>query len=191
MAIIKCAGLDGSLRNFGITKMLYDTDTGRLGIYDMLLIETQKSQEKKVRKSSDTYERARELALGCQTYIKDCDVIFAEIPSGGKSYDAVLGFGIVIGVYAGLQQALIEVSPIETKKATVGSRTASKEEMINWATAAYPNAKWLTVKRGGVMVPVNKNEHLADAAAIVHAGIQTPAFRQAAAILGASLRQAA
>jgi hypothetical protein len=191
MALIKCAGLDGSLRNFGITKMLYDTDTGKLDIADMLLIETVKSKDKRVRASSDTYDRARSLAIGAQKFVADCDAIFAEVPTGGQSYDAVLGFGIVIGIYASLQKTIIEVSPAETKKAAVGTRTASKEEMIAWAFETYPKAKWLTTKRGGVMVPVLKNEHLADATGIVHAGILTPAFQQAAAILSASIRQAA
>jgi Holliday junction resolvasome RuvABC endonuclease subunit len=193
MAIIKVAGLDGSLRNFGISKMLFDTDSYALSVDDLILIETEKTKSKQVRASSDSFESARALAEGAQKALADCHVCFAEIPFGGKSYAAVLGFGIVIGTYAGisLKVPLIEVAPAETKKSTVGTRTASKEEMIDWAFNEYPAAPWLTVKRGGKLVPTQKNEHLADGCAVVHAGIKTPAFRQVAAILAASQAKAA
>jgi Holliday junction resolvasome RuvABC endonuclease subunit len=193
MAIIKIGGLDGAMANFGITKMLFDTDTQELTVEDLVLIHTEKSKHKQVRASSDTFDRATQLATTAHEALKDCDVLFAEIPFGGKSYDAVLGFGMVIGIYAGLslKTPLIEVAPSETKKSTVGTRTASKDEMIDWAFTTYPSAPWLTTKRGGKMVPTKANEHLADACAVVHAGIKTPAFRQVAAILATSLKQAA
>lgn len=191
MALIKVAGLDGSMRNFGIAKMLFDTNTSDLSVIDFKLIETQKTKNKQVRASSDTYNRAREIAVETQAALADCDICFAEIPFGGQSYDAVLGFGMVIGIYASLAVPLIEVAPVETKKSTVGTATASKEEMIDWAFSTYPHAPWLTVKRAGKLAPTKKNEHLADGCAVVHAGIKTPAFRQVAAILSASHKAAA
>lgn len=191
MALIKVAGLDGSMRNFGIAKMLLDTDTYSLSVIDLILIETEKTKSKQVRASSDTYNRARTIATATHEALDECSVCFAEIPFGGQSYDAVLGFGMVIGIYASLSTPLIEVAPAETKLATVGTRTASKEEMIDWAFTEYPTAPWMTTKRGGVLVPTKKNEHLADGCAIVHAGIKTPAFRQVAAILAASGAKAA
>jgi Holliday junction resolvasome RuvABC endonuclease subunit len=190
MPIIKVAGLDGSLRNFGIAKLLYDTNTGSLSVDALELIETEKTKNKQVRASSDTYNRAHEIAMAAQLCVEECDICFAEIPFGGQSYDAVLGFGITIGIYASLSLPLIEVAPIETKKATVGTKTASKQEMIEWAFETYPTAPWLTTKRGGQLVPTLKNEHLADACAIVHAGILTPAFKQAAAIIARSSQAA-
>lgn len=191
MAKIKVAGLDGSLRNFGVTILEYDTDTEALDVVGVHLIETQKSKDKKVRVSSDNLARSQELNEGVKEAIKDCVVGFAEVPSGGQSYDAVLGFGIVIGIYGGLPIPLIEVSPSETKKAAVGTRTASKEEIIDWAFTKWPDADWFTVKRGGQMVPTKKNEHVADGAAIAHAGIRTPQFRQVAAITAKSSLRAA
>ncbi|WP_276122618.1 hypothetical protein [Pararhizobium qamdonense] len=188
---IKIAGLDGSLRNFGIAKMLYDTDTGALSVDDLLLIETEKEQTKKMRASSDTFERAKKLAEQADAFTKDCVVTFAEVPFGGKSYDAVLGFGIVIGIYASLTVTPEEVAPAQTKIAAVGTRTASKEEMIHWAFNLYPDAPWLTTKRGGVMVPTQKNEHLADGCGVVHAGIKLPSFRQAIQMIAASQKLAA
>jgi Holliday junction resolvasome RuvABC endonuclease subunit len=188
---IKIAGLDGSLRNFGIAKMEYDIGSGALSVLDLKLIETEKEQTKKMRASSDTFERAKKLAAEANEFTKDCIITFAEVPFGGKSYDAVLGFGIVIGIYAGLDVVPEEVAPAQTKIAAVGTRTASKEEMIHWAFNLYPDAPWLTTKRGGVMVPTQKNEHLADGVGVVHAGIKLPSFRQAVQILAASQKAAA
>lgn len=186
MTKILVAGLDGAKANFGITRMTYDLVTGELAVDGLKLIETQKSSAKTVRVSSDNLRRCREIAEGIRDGIQGCTVAFGEVPFGGKSADAVHAFGMVIGLYASLPIPMIEVMPQETKLATVGTKTASKEEMIEWAFETYPNAPWLTTKRGGAMVPVLKNEHLADAAAIVHAGVKTPAFQQTIAILRAS-----
>jgi Holliday junction resolvasome RuvABC endonuclease subunit len=197
MAKIRIGGLDGSLRNFGIAKLDYETDTGELELVGLKLIETEKTKAKQVRASSDTYERARTLATEADAYLEDCDIIFAEIPFGGKSYDAVLGFGIVIGVYGALslKTPLIEVAPAETKKAAVGTRTASKEEMIAWAFEKFPDGPWLRHAKNGKGYskgdPTNANEHLADGCGVAFAGIKTPAFRQAAAMLATSLKKAA
>lgn len=182
MTKIIVAGLDGAKANFGITKMTYDTVTGKLDIIGLRLVETKKSTAKTVRKSSDNLARATEIAEALREELADCVMAFGEVPSGGKSADAVLSFGIVIGLYASLPVPMVEVSPAETKKATVGTSTASKEEMIEWAIETYPNAPWLLTKRNGEMVPVAKNEHLADAAAIVHAGIKLPVFKQVVAL---------
>lgn len=188
---IKIAGLDGSLRNFGIAKMLYDTETGELSVDDLLLIETAPEKTKKMRASSDTFERAKKIAEAADEFTKDCVITFAEVPFGGKSYDAVLGFGIVIGIYASLTVTPEEVAPAQTKVAAVGTRTASKEEMIAWAFDLYPDAPWLTVKRKGEIVPTAKNEHLADGCGVVHAGIKLPSFKQAVQLMRASQKFAA
>lgn len=193
MGKILVAGLDGAKKNFGITKMSLDLDTMELDISSLRLVETQPDKHKKVRASSDNLRRAQEICEVVRSEISDCTAIFAEIPSGGQSYDAVLGFGIVIGIYAYASQfvPLVEVAPNETKLATVGTRTASKEEMIAWAAETYPNAPWLTRKFKGKTELIAKNEHLADAAAIVHAGIKTPTFKQTLSILRAQAAMAA
>jgi hypothetical protein len=75
---------------------------------------------------------------------------------------------------------MIEVSQQEVKMATVGSKKATKPQMIAWAHAACPGAAWAPFlnKQGQVMA---KAEHLADAAATVVAGIKfSPAWEVAA-----------
>lgn len=192
---IKIAGLDGSKTNFGIALMELDIDTLELSVNDLILIKTEKSKEKQVRASSDNLARASTITQSVAEYLEGYASAFIEVPSGGQSYDAVLGFGIVIGIYASIDGMLgistIEVSPSETKKAAVGTRTASKDEMIDWAREKFPDAPWRMRKLKGEMVPTNDNEHLADAVAIVHAGIRTPAFKQMIAIYRASMPKAA
>ena len=186
MALIRIAAFDGALANFGMAKLVYDTnlpDEQALSVLDLKLIHTEKAKAKTVRVSSDRLRRSRENALAAQAWLKDCAMVFVEVPTGGQSADACMAFGIVTGIYAGLPLEPIEVSPSETKLAAVGTRTASKEEMIAWAAAKFPAAPWLTTKRGGVMVPTKANEHLADAVAIAHAGIRLPVFQQARAMI--------
>lgn len=182
MTKIRIAALDGSLRNFGIAKLDYDIHTEELSVADLILTKTKKSQVKIVRASSDNLARAQVIAESIRDNLKDCAFVFAEVPSGGQDFKAAMAFGIVVGLYASIPIPLIEVSPSETKMAAVGTRTASKKEMIAWAVEKFPGAPWLTRKLKGEIVPIDANEHLADAVAIAHAGIKTAQFRQAAAM---------
>lgn len=188
MALIRIAAFDGALANFGMAKLQYDTslpDDQALSVLDLKLIHTEKSTVKSVRVSSENLRRSREIALGAKSWLADCAMVFVEVPTGGQSAKAVMAFGMVTGIYASLPLEPIEVSPSETKIAAVGTRTASKEEMIEWATGKFPDAPWLTTKRGGVLVPTKANEHLADAVGIAHAGIRLPVFQQTKAMLSA------
>ncbi|MFA9261838.1 MAG: hypothetical protein ACEQSB_00560 [Undibacterium sp.] len=191
MRTVSIAGLDGAKANFGIARMTLNIDTMKLALNELTLIETEKDASKQVRKSSDNLRRSKELHEGIIPAIQDCTVVFAEVPSGGQSADAVLAFGIVIGLYASLPVPLIEVTPSETKMAAVGTKTASKQEMIEWGFENYPDGNWKTTKRGGLIVPTLKNEHLADAVAIVHAGIKTKQFQQTIAMMRSALTLAA
>lgn len=47
----------------------------------------------------------------------------------------------------------------------------------------HPKAPWLRRKQSGQDVLVNKNEHLADAVAAIHTGMQTDQFRQVRDVL--------
>lgn len=191
MTKILIAGLDGALVNFGVACMWLDLETNLLECSDLKMIHTEGSKHKQVRASSENLRRAQEIHESMIEAIAGASVAFAEIPSGGQSAKAVMAFGIVTGLYASLPIPLIEVAPSETKLATVGTRTASKEEMVEWAFETYPNAPWKTIRRKGVIVPTKDNHNLADACAVVHAGIRTPAFKQVRAILAAGAKQAA
>lgn len=189
MTKITFAALDGAVANFGIAKLSYDTVTGELDVIDLLLSKTEKTKLKQVRSSSDDLSRAYTQAKFVRDNTKDCAVIFGEVPSGGKDSRAARAFGIVTGIYASILQPFQEVNPSEVKIAAVGTRTASKEEMIIWATEKFPNAPWRRAKSNGVKWKKGDltadNEHLADAVAIGHAGIRTNEFRQMIAMMNA------
>lgn len=186
MGKILVAGLDGSLRNFGVATAWLDLNTLQIEIENLSIIKTAKSKMKSVRSSSDNLRRATEIKNGVHEALRGVTTAFYEVPSGGQDYNAVLGFGIVIGTYAALPCPGIEVSPAETKMGAVGTKTASKDEMIEWAFEKYPAAPWRTRKFKGEIVPVKDNEHVADGVAIIEAGIKTPSFQQTLAILKAN-----
>lgn len=194
MTKILFAALDGAIANFGIAKLVYDTDTGKLDVVDLLLNKTEKSKLKQTRASTDDLLRSQEQAKFIRETVKDCAIVFGEVPSGGKDAKACRAFGIVTGLYASVPQSFQEVTPAEVKMAAVGTRTASKEEMIEWAVEKFPNAPWLRAKNNGAKWKkgdlVKDNEHLADAVAIGHAGIRTPVFTQMISMLNA-MRSAA
>lgn len=176
--IVRVAGIDPALRNMGIASMSFDTESMRLALLDLQLIETEKQSGKTVRQNSDDLRRAKELVSNLHTAVTDCTVVFAEIPTGAQSARAALSFGVAIGVMASCPVPIIQVQPWETKLATVGTKTASKAEMIEWAGETYPDGPWLRRKLHGKQVLVDKNEHLADACAVVHAGIKTDEFQR-------------
>ncbi|ARQ95259.1 hypothetical protein [Bradyrhizobium phage BDU-MI-1] len=189
------AGIDPSLRNWGMSKMLLDCDTMTLQLEGITTIRTEPRKGKSVRQNSDDLRSAKELHEGFHAWVKDCIIGFVEVPSGSQHSRSAMGFGIAIGVLASSPIQLIEVMPVETKLASVGSKTADKPEIIEWAAATYPNVPWeryhKPVKSKGKQVRNagdlhKENEHAADACAVVHAGIQTPQFKQLLALLKAS-----
>ena len=100
----------------------------------------------------------------------------------GRNYDRLQGY-LADAKEKGAE--LIEVNPAEVKLATVGKRTAAKEDMIEWAIDMHPEVEWFTYKRGGKMLYSDKNEHIADAVCAIYAGIQTQQFKNLTAALSA------
>jgi Holliday junction resolvasome RuvABC endonuclease subunit len=196
-SIIRVAGIDPSLANWGMAKMLLNTDTLTLELEQISTICTEPRKNKVVRQNSDDLRRSGELYDGFQAWMKDCVIGFSEIPSGSQRARAALGFGVAIGVLASSPVQLIEVMPVETKLASVGSKTADKPEIIEWAARLYPKVTWQryhkdvnsngkVTRRAGELH--KDNEHAADACAVIHAGIQTTQFKQLLALWKASNR---
>ena len=181
------AGIDPSLSNFGLAKGVLDlSGTPTLASIDELKLvssEADKTSAKTVRKNSDDLRRARALYDGFQEFIKDVELVFVEVPVGSQSARSMASYGVCIGLLASINKPLIQVTPTEVKLAAVGSKTASKADMINWATKLYPDAEWLRQKKKGEMVLVNKNEHIADAVGAIHAGLLCDQFKQMTAFL--------
>lgn len=188
---IAVSAFDPSLANFGMARLALDLTTLHFEVQDLKLVQTEKQTSKQVRQNSDDLRRARELARAFHDFAAQTKIGFAEVPTGAQSARAMYAFGVSVGLLAACPVPLIQVQPYETKLATVGTKTASKEEMIEWAVAAYPAAPWLKHIRGGKEVIGNKNEHLADALAIAHAGVKTDQFQQLRALwlVGAEKRE--
>lgn len=212
--ILKVVGLDPSMSNFGIVKADLDVDSLAFTITDVILLETEPEKDKKVRKvvrkNSEDLDRARILYNGLQEHAKGAWIGFAEIPVGSQSSRAMASYGMCLGVLASCPIPLIQVTPTEVKVAGAGTKTATKEEMIEWAVAKHPEAGWLRQMRsspgrvkmdkktgkpvleGGQQVivgaykkgdPTGDNEHLADATAAIYAGLATDQFLQVLAML--------
>ena len=173
MGIVTVMGIDPSLRNTGIAVTYVDTDENKIiQIVDLILARTQPGP-KSQRKSSADFEAASVISATIRNIVKihDPKVVFAEIPSGTQSSRASFALGITLGIMATMQPKPIEVTPQQTKLQSVGVRTATKGEMIDWAATLYPDAPWQRSRSGRIM---NANEHLADACGVIHAGLITP-----------------
>lgn len=196
MTKIPVVGFDPAFANFGIAKVLLDTTTLELEVVNLNLIQTEKDKSgaKVVRKNSDDLRRAQEIYAGMVLGCTGQRLAFAEIPSGAQDANASRAFGIAVGIMAAVPIPLIQVQNFEAKLAAVGTRTASKQEMIEWATEKYPNANWIRAERGGKSWKKGDitaaNEHLADALAIIEAGVRTQEFKRTLAFMGQLLAAA-
>ena len=189
MTKILIAGIDPGFRNFGVARLRLDLDSLDMEVDDLILMQTESGtggKQKIIRKNSDDLRRAQEQNAGFRKAIQGCVIGFAEIPSGAQDHRAAMGFGISIGIVACSPIPILQVQNFEAKLAAVGTKTASKEEMIEWAVELYPDAPWLryernfrTRKKGEVK---DENEHLADAIAIAKAGLQLQEFQQLKAV---------
>jgi Holliday junction resolvasome RuvABC endonuclease subunit len=181
MSLISVCGFDPSLNNWGLAKGYFDTETMKLSITELDLINPEFSSSKTVRQNSKDMERARQLAFKAASAVGDVQAVFVEVPVGSQSARAMASYGICVGVLGALRAQDIpffEVTPTEVKMATVGKKTASKAEIIERAVAMHPKANWPTITRNGeTSVVASKAEHMADAIGAIEAGIHTEQFR--------------
>lgn len=181
--MIKFISIDTSLRNTGVA--IGRTNGTDVSIDKIYLHETQKSTNKQVRASSDTIDRCRSTYNFVDSVIKEEDpaVIFVETPSGSQSASGMKSYGVTCQLIGSINPPPIEVTPDEVKKASIGRKNASKRQIIEWAYNKYSKLSWLTKKQKGVVSLIDKNEHMADAIAIVYAGIKTNQFQQLLTLL--------
>lgn len=175
-------GMDPSLRHWGLSKGSYDTETGQLTLSHLDVIEPVLSKGKQVRQNSLDLESARQLCEGAMQAAQGAQAIFVEVPVGSQSARAMAGYAICVGVLGSLRAMgipLFEVSPSEVKLAGFGKATATKQEMITWATDKHPEANWPTYKqKGQLLINTAKAEHQADATAAIYAGLASNSFKQ-------------
>lgn len=191
MKTITVAGIDPSFTHTGFARGRYNLDSGSWELDYVNIVDTEKATGKVVRQNSDDLRRTQDIAKFLYSELEGVDVIFSEIPTGAQSARAALSFGIVIGLLGGVisspgfRPLFFQVLPQEVKLAIPGgSKVTSKEEIVHWAVEKNPEAGW---ERGrgktkydvaGMKLTAN-NEHMADAAAVINAGVLTNEFRSA------------
>ena len=188
--LLKVVGFDPSLRNWGVACGTYDIVTQELKIKTVSVIQPVLPTGKQVRQNSEDLEAAAQLCAGALAYAKEAQVIFVEVPVGSQSARAMASYGICVGVLGALRATgtpFFEVTPTEVKMATVGKKTASKAEMIQWATTEQHQATWpYYMEKGQQLLSQAKAEHMADAIGAIVAGLQTNPFKQAVPLLQAA-----
>jgi hypothetical protein len=174
-------GVDISLSNLGLFKFKWCN--GVLTPVKMLLVETEPEAKKKnIRVNFSDLTRARKMFDALYAWTDNSDFVFVEMPVGSQNARAMASYGVSIGIVASVSENIIPVLPEEVKIAACRSKTASKADMVEWAARTYPAMPWVKAtrsKKSPNKIWADKNEHCADAAAAVHAGLQTEEFRRA------------
>jgi Holliday junction resolvasome RuvABC endonuclease subunit len=180
---IPVVGLDPSLRNWGIAQaLLYPGTAQPIQVHAVDVIQPVLPKGKQVRQNSLDIEAAKQLTSGVLQAVEGAKAVFIEVPVGSQSARAMASYGICVGVLGALRATGIpffEVTPTEVKLAGPGIKTATKQDMISWATQQHPEANWPTYVKGGeYLISEAKAEHMADACAAIHAGILSNPFQQ-------------
>lgn len=179
MTRIPVMAVDPSLRHTGVA--LGHVVGDRVSVERLHLIETQATKHKQTRKNSDDLRCAREILdeLARLRAEHQPVITMVEVPSGTQSARASWTLGVMLGIIAGFPLPVIQLSPVEVKRAFAGDRSASKDTMIERATSLHPGLDW-PMHRGQY---ARKAEHLADAVAILHTGAASTAYRELARML--------
>lgn len=170
---IKVMGMDPSMSNWGFATAELDLTDLTFSTPELMLVETKAGKDKRVRKNSDDLERAQLISAELQERLQDdIQLCFVEVPHGSQSARAMASYGICIGILSTIDVPMIQLSEQQLKLSTVGHKTATKQEMIDWATSLHPESNWLL--RGQKYLA--KNEHLADAVGALYAGVESAEF---------------
>lgn len=180
--LLKVVGQDPSLRNWGLAIGTYDIDTKQISIQQLSVVNPVLPTGKQTRQNSLDLESAYQLYKGAIAAVEGAHAVFVEVPVGSQSARAMASYGTCVGVLGALRAngtPFIEVTPTEVKMAGYGTKTATKHQMIEWATKQHPAAPWPMYKSGGQsIVSEAKAEHMADAVAAIYAGISCNVFQQ-------------
>lgn len=182
MAKLRFVGMDPSMNNWGIAIGTFDTDTRKFVVDHVGVTCPVLPTGKQVRQNSTDLESAFQLYTGAIAAAEGAHAVFIEVPVGSQSARAMASYGICVGVLGALRAKGIpffEVTATEVKLAGPGIKTATKDQMIAWATTKHPEANWPTYnEKGKVLISKTKAEHEADALGAIYAGVSLNAFQQ-------------
>lgn len=174
------------MRNWGIAEAMLDLETGVLDTPILSLVQPRDLVGKQVRQNSSDLHLTTQLAEAVIAKARQAKVIFVEVPIGSQSARAMASYGFCVGLLGAIRAEgipFIEVTPTEVKKIFTGKADATKSEMIEKALSEYPDADF-PMHNGKVSAA--KAEHVADALAAIHAGVQTPVFKNLMRLLSVS-----
>ena len=181
------AGLDPAFSNFGMAKGILDISDGRFEFKEMQLAQTHKSTNKTIRTNCDDVDRCKQLYGAITEFLEGVSVVFAETPVGSQTAAAMKSYGVSVAFMGALEIPPIQVTASQVKAVT-GDKNATKKQVIEWAAKEYSEAPWLPgkLRKGSNPATFPKdikgkllhkdNEHMADALAAIHAGVQTEEF---------------
>jgi Holliday junction resolvasome RuvABC endonuclease subunit len=168
---LRVVGLDPSLRNLGIAKGFFDTETKKLTI-DFCITISPNVPKGSMRVGTRDILRVRHLLDALAEHIKEADIVIAEIPIGSQSASAMKSYAVCIALMAVAQKImgkLVEVTPQQVKT-IVGNPKATKADVIHWVQKKHPEAP---LERYRDSINAAKAEHQADAIVAIYAGLKT------------------
>jgi len=177
---MKVISFDPSMSNWGYVYGDLDPNTDKFTPVYCGIISTKRDQTKSVANNSKDLTRVQGIVIELVEVLElaNPELMFAEVPHGSQSSRASVSYGVCIALLASLRHAgypLIEVTAENVKHVVASAnpkRTpgkVSKKEVITWATQLYPELDYPR-HRGAL---AGKTEHIADAIAALHAGVQT------------------
>lgn len=179
---IPVMGVDPSLNNWGFSygyiSISPDSPISLEIVHGQVIQNKSKPSKIKQPKNVIDMNRASEIYIEMLTHLKTFKpyYVFVELPYGSQSSRAMMSAGLCTGVMGSLAEGYNTryevVTPRTCKKVTVGSLTASKEEMIKWVVDNHPEYSLPTrMLNGERVINSSQAEHIADSVAAIHAGI--------------------
>ena len=174
--------VDPGFCHSGCARMRYQD--GEWAVDELLVINTEPPRNKlKLLRGDADFSRLLETCRHLRTMSKGCLCLLAELPPGGaKSASALRAMSLATGALAGVVGCLglpyELVQPGDVKKAACGKRSASKEEVMEWAWTKYPEAAkpWRSGRSASGFN--GEFEHAADALAVFEASRHGVLVRQ-------------
>lgn len=178
--LIKVAGMDPSMSNWGLAIGTYNTLTDELTFDELLVVKPVINRDKKVRASTRDIQRAETLFYSVMDKIQDIHLVVAETPIAGQDSRSCVNYAMCNSLIAAMnvlrEYPIIEVSPYDVKG--VVRKGAQKSDMIAWALDQHPEAQWKTrILKGLRTIVVGHAEHVSDAIAAFYAGSKTKSFK--------------
>lgn len=177
---LKIVGMDPSLRNWGMSKTLYDPVSHSLEILDFDLINPTLPKAKLKQGELDIIA-AQQLFTQAYHFAKDADIVCVEVPVGSQSARAMVSYATctaTIGALIAMGINAVAVTPTEVKK-VIGIKDASKHQVIEWVRMRHPLAPYPTYRRNGQdLISEAKAEHICDSVVAIYAGMRKKRFLQ-------------